>query len=940
MRRGAKGKHEQTQSSARDTSADKRSQLNCWQFLAATITLVAVFVFGLKYSSFIQSKAFLSDAKPVDSSSNVAAAQDHLQRASSGMAPSSEAKEAFLATQVSMNKDEQYSLGDQSHGTGKESGAADSSIKKQTFEGREKTDGPGRTEPKQLSLDAQHKAILKQTPPCVYKLKNVVASRPGAPCVPPAKKYPWQTRTQWRIDIGERILKAAAGQVTEKQCGGWKLYGDAAYCLKVFNARKQGNKDILAFSYGIEERDEWSEKMGSLYGVPSHLYDCFIEPEKSPPMNKSAPNGTRCGKDQAHCYTMPYWSHRICLGAEAGKIDGRSYETLASHLRDRGPLSTHLKIDVEGSEWTVLEDLLKRDEDIAKIRSLDMEVHFGYNSASEVKYASLSEEERLDRQVKIFESLAEKLVVTGTTIETYRQGWWPEKDCPTQNCHEPVVHLAGGWSPQMFAISYVNRELVEIERSAASSVKVGEMPATSQRKDPVEDGGRAASAGEGASSAEGLSPRPSSKQPEDHKYVMGDSGSNDCPPGSGPLEDAEECEKAALALGKKHKDGTQEESELDPAGCIYRVPDQDVYFNPHEVGAEHFARELVCREGAPTRAPYVRPTPTDDQIKGGEESELADAALQTQHKAILEQTPACKYILRDVVASRPGVPCVPPAITYPWTSRTQWRIDLGERIIKAAAGRVTDEQCGGWKLYGDAAYCLKVFNARKQGNKDIIAFSYGIEERDEWSEQMGRLYDVPSHLYDCFIEPEKSPPMNKSAPNGTDCGKDDAHCYTMPYWSHRICLGAEAGRIEGRSYETLASHLRDRGPLSTHLKIDVEGSEWTVLEDLLKRDEDIAKIRSLDMEVHFGYNSASEAKYASLSEEERIDRQVKIFEGLAEKLVVTGTTIETYRQGWWPDKDCPTQNCHEPVVHLAGGWSPQMFAISYVNRQLIDATSI
>eukprot|EP00930_Biecheleria_cincta_P032363 TRINITY_DN2245_c0_g1_i1.p1 TRINITY_DN2245_c0_g1~~TRINITY_DN2245_c0_g1_i1.p1 ORF type:complete len:938 (-),score=132.13 TRINITY_DN2245_c0_g1_i1:87-2900(-) len=937
MRRGAKGRHGQIQASARAASGNKHNRLNCWHLVAATSALVTVCVLGSKYSSFIQSKAFLSDTKTVESS-NVAAAEEHLQRTSSAMASFSEAKDALLATQVSilMNANQKDSLRDQAHTAGSEIGMPDSSTEKLTMAERERTVGPEQTEPKVLSIEDQHKLILQQTPPCEYILRDVVASRPGAPCVPPAKKYPWSTRTQWRIDLGERIIKAAVGRVTEKQCGGWKLYGDATYCLKVFNARKQGNKEILAFSYGIEERDEWSEKMGSLFGVPSHLYDCFIEPEKSPPMNKSAPNGTSCAKDQAHCYKMPYWSHRVCLGAEAGRIDGRSYETLTSHLRDRGPLSTHLKIDVEGSEWTVLEDLLNRDEDIAKIRSLDMEVHFGYSSASEAKYSSLPEEERIARQVKIFEGLAEKLVVTGTTIETYRQGWWPDKDCPKQNCHEPVVHLAGGWSPQMFAISYVNRALVGVEKSTSSSL--AEIPATPQHKDSFADG-RGASSGEGLGlSTEGLDPRPSGGS-KDRKYLMGDVGSNDCPPGSGPLEGSEECEQAALILGKKHKNGPEEPSEIDPAGCVYRVPDQDVYFNPHEDGDAHSARQLICREGAPTVPPRVRVKKADNPDLS-EEPVLEDSTLQAQHKVILEETPPCEYIFRDVVASRPGVPCVPPAKIYPWSTRTQWRIDLGERILKAAAGRVTEEQCGGWKLYGDATYCLKVFNGRKEGNKDILAFSYGIEERDEWSEKMGSLYGVPSHLYDCFIEPEKSPPINKSAPNGTYCAKDQTHCYTMPYWSYRICLGAEAGNIDGRSYETLASHLRERGPLSTHLKIDVEGSEWTVLEDLLKRDEDIAKIRSLDMEVHFGYNSASEAKYSSLPEEERIARQVKIFEGLAEKLVVTGTTIETYRQGWWPDKDCPKQNCHEPVVHLAGGWSPQMFAISYVNRQLVGATLI
>ena len=35
--------------------------------------------------------------------------------------------------------------------------------------------------------------------------------------------------------------------------------------------------------------------------------------------------------------------------------------------------------------------------------------------------------------------------------------------------------------------------------------------------------------------------------------------------------------------------------------------------------------------------------------------------------------------------------------------------------------------------------------------------------------------------------------------------------------------------IEGRQYNTLARELEGLRPLSAHVKIDVEGSEWTVL---------------------------------------------------------------------------------------------------------------
>ena len=178
--------------------------------------------------------------------------------------------------------------------------------------------------------------------------------------------------------------------------------------------------------------------------------------------------------------------------------------------------------------------------------------------------------------------------------------------------------------------------------------------------------------------------------------------------------------------------------------------------------------------------------------------------------------------------------------------------------------------------------------------------------------------------------------MAGTAPNATgSCdGGNGGHCYESPYQSFRVCLGPRATVIEGRRYNTLAKELEGRGPLSTHVKIDVEGSEWTILEQLLASDEDQDKIRTLDMEIHFGFRSASERDYDSWGERKRLEREVSIIEGLHRRFHVTGTTLETYRQGWRPDDDCPQQQCHEPIVHMAGGFSPQMFAVSFVNRKL------
>ncbi|CAE7776905.1 unnamed protein product, partial [Symbiodinium pilosum] len=79
------------------------------------------------------------------------------------------------------------------------------------------------------------------------------------------------------------------------------------------------------------------------------------------------------------------------------------------------------------------------------------------------------------------------------------------------------------------------------------------------------------------------------------KYVMGEAETNDCPPGSKPLEESDECEVAASNLGKTYQ-GEGNPAEIDPKGCIFRIPDQDVYWNTHETGAPHPARQPICRE--------------------------------------------------------------------------------------------------------------------------------------------------------------------------------------------------------------------------------------------------------------------------------------------------------------------------------------------------------
>merc|ERR1719401_2043237 len=102
-------------------------------------------------------------------------------------------------------------------------------------------------------------------------------------------------------------------------------------------------------------------------------------------------------------------------------------------------------------------------------------------------------------------------------------------------------------------------------------------------------------------------------------------------------------------------------------------------------------------------------------------------------------------------------------------------------------------------------------------------------------------------------------------------------CYSTSYYPNHVCLGPERKKIRGRKYDSLENALAGRGPLSTYLKMDVEGSEWTPLERLLENETDLAKIRTLDMEVHFGWTVGlmRGSRSRSKPEEKRLQREVR-----------------------------------------------------------------
>ena len=225
---------------------------------------------------------------------------------------------------------------------------------------------------------------------------------------------------RWPVEVGSSVLVLDGSLPSPK---------DMTWCLKAIQSKwgtEQEDGGVIGLSYGIEQRDLWSEKMSNLYRVPTRLYDCFQRPDDSPALGGKAPNATgKCAEDGNHCYETPYQVFQICSGPETGTIHGRRYESLESHLQDRKRLSVHLKIDTEGSEWEVLAWLLSSPQDMNKIRTLDMEVHLGWvaDSAQSSARASMSSTARVDYDIKLLEDLGKFFRCTGSSMEVLAEGW-------------------------------------------------------------------------------------------------------------------------------------------------------------------------------------------------------------------------------------------------------------------------------------------------------------------------------------------------------------------------------------------------------------------------------------------------------------------------------------------------------------------------------------
>jgi hypothetical protein len=111
-----------------------------------------------------------------------------------------------------------------------------------------------------------------------------------------------------------------------------------------------------AYSYGIDQEDNWGCDVSKQLGVPIHQYDCFTDQRPT-------------------CSGGRFVFHDECVGPRKETIGGQPFDTLTSQIARNGDAGKSLlvKIDIEGAEWESL--LASPDAVLDTFVQLPMELH-------------------------------------------------------------------------------------------------------------------------------------------------------------------------------------------------------------------------------------------------------------------------------------------------------------------------------------------------------------------------------------------------------------------------------------------------------------------------------------------------------------------------------------------------------------------------------------
>eukprot|EP00929_Paragymnodinium_shiwhaense_P008500 TRINITY_DN11245_c0_g2_i1.p1 TRINITY_DN11245_c0_g2~~TRINITY_DN11245_c0_g2_i1.p1 ORF type:complete len:445 (-),score=95.23 TRINITY_DN11245_c0_g2_i1:320-1654(-) len=320
-------------------------------------------------------------------------------------------------------------------------------------------------------------------------------SRPGTPRLGKVKIGMNTTNRQsdeLGVQLGERLVKAADATDAMRRCDSFFSFGDYTWCNKAMpresdyarmnvwggkscnvtgtsqalleessNKRELNNGQYTALSFGIEELDVWSELMSGMYFLAPRLFDCYVNPPNGPMFNDWHGNHSREKQcTTTRCYTTQYEINQECIDAKnhadcAPNGKCRNYKSLSDYLNGAKNLSAFVKMDVEGSEWKVLEDLLNNEQEMAKVRTIDMEVHI----------TMMPNEMPYEKRVEIMEKLAKKFAVTGSTIQLVGESEtnsfdYQKKRNPSYLREWDFPRSSSGIPLSQYCISFVNRALL------------------------------------------------------------------------------------------------------------------------------------------------------------------------------------------------------------------------------------------------------------------------------------------------------------------------------------------------------------------------------------------------------------------------------------------------------------------------------------------------
>jgi hypothetical protein len=205
-------------------------------------------------------------------------------------------------------------------------------------------------------------------------LAGIAAGVAAAYIVPSFRRPPQEATAPSRpASVGEvrEALFEELRTVTLSNCA-LKRYGganDGGYLM----CENLANGVESAYSYGIDQDDNWGCDVSRQFGVVIHQYDCFTA-------HRPVCDGGR------------FVFHDECVGPKAERKDRRPFDTIRSQIARNGDGSKRLlvKIDIEGAEWDSL--MATPDAVLETIVQMPMELH----GTDEVKFVELVR--RLKRQ--------------------------------------------------------------------------------------------------------------------------------------------------------------------------------------------------------------------------------------------------------------------------------------------------------------------------------------------------------------------------------------------------------------------------------------------------------------------------------------------------------------------------------------------------------------